>query len=77
MEEHNLRRLLDAGLCVTVNSDDPAYFGGYLLENYLAVQQGLDLTADQIRQLARNSFEASFLSAPARERWMTAVDNHH
>jgi len=76
MEAHNLRRLLDAGLCVTVNSDDPAYFGGYVLENYLAVQQGLNLSADQIRQLARNSFEGSFLTAPARERWLTAVDNY-
>jgi len=76
IESHNLKRLLDAGLCVTVNSDDPAYFGGYVLENYLAVQQGLDLSAQQIRLLARNSFEASFLSTAQRQRWMTAVDQY-
>jgi adenine deaminase len=76
IESHNLKRLLDAGLCVTVNSDDPAYFGGYVLENYLAVQQGLGLSAQQIRLLARNSFEASFLSNAERQRWITAVDQH-
>lgn len=74
IESHNLGRLLDANLCVTVNSDDPAYFGGYLLENYLAVQQGLGLSAPQVRQLARNSFEASLLPLEARQRWIDAVD---
>jgi adenosine deaminase len=76
IESHNLKRLLDAGLCVTVNSDDPAYFGGYVLENYQAVQQGLDLSAQQVRMLARNSFEASFLATEQRQRWMTAVDQY-
>jgi len=76
IESHNLKRLLDAGLCVTVNSDDPAYFGGYVLENYQAVQQGLNLSAQQVRMLARNSFEASFLSTGERQRWMTAVDQY-
>jgi adenine deaminase len=76
IESHNLKRLLVAGVCVTVNSDDPAYFGGYLLENYLAVQQGLGLSAQQIRMLARNSFEASFLSTAERQRWMMAVDQY-
>jgi hypothetical protein len=63
MEAHNLKRLLDLGVCVTVNSDDPAYFGGYLLENYLAVQQALDLSKADLALLARNSIEASFLAA--------------
>jgi adenosine deaminase len=76
IESHNLRRLLEAGVCVTVNSDDPAYFGGYLLENYQAVQEGLGLSAAQIRRLARNSFEASFLSTEQRQRWMTTVDQY-
>ena len=52
------RRLLERGLCVTVNSDDPAYFGGYVLENYLAVQEALALTREQLALLARNSIEA-------------------
>jgi adenine deaminase len=76
IESHNLKRLLDAGLCVTVNSDDPAYFGGYVVENYQAVQQGLNLSPQQIRLLARNSFEAAFLPAGQRQRWMTAVDQY-
>src|SRR3984957_1497503 len=74
MENHNLKRLLEYGLCVTVNSDDPAYFGGYVLENYLAAQQGLDLSKDHLTLLARNSFEASFLAPPDKARWLAAVD---
>jgi adenosine deaminase len=74
MEDHNLKRLLDEGLCVTVNSDDPAYFGGYVLENYLAVQSGLDLSGADLAKLARNSFEASFLAPDDKQRWMAAVD---
>jgi adenine deaminase len=74
MEDHNLKRLLEHGLCVTVNSDDPAYFGGYVLENYLAAQRGLGLSKDHLSQLARNSFEASFLAPPDKQRWIAAVD---
>ncbi len=59
--QHNLKRLLDRGLCVTVNSDDPAYFGGYVVDNYLAVQRGLGLSKSDIAKLAANSIEASFL----------------
>jgi adenosine deaminase len=71
--EHNLKRLLQRGLCVTVNSDDPAYFGGYLAENYLAVQRALDLSRADIAQLARNSIEASFLPEAARSRWLQRI----
>jgi adenosine deaminase len=67
LEEHPLKRLLDAGVRVTVNSDDPAYFCGYLADNYLAVQQALRLTPADIRVLARNSIEASLL--PAERAW--------
>lgn len=62
LEDHNLKRLLDRGVRVTVNSDDPAYFGGYVLDNYLAIAEALDLTDDDLVTLARNSIEASFLS---------------
>jgi adenine deaminase len=58
---HPLKRMLAAGLLVTVNSDDPSYFGGYVNENFLAVQQALALTEAEIATLARNSFAASFL----------------
>ena len=63
IEDHNLKRLLDAGLCVTVNSDDPAYFGGYVLENYSPRRRALGLDAPGHPQLARNSIAASFLPA--------------
>ncbi len=76
MQDHNLKRLLERGLCVTVSSDDPAYFGGYVLENYLALQEGLGLTKDQLAQLARNSFEASFLAPLEKQRWLTAIDTY-
>ena len=58
---HPLARMLEAGLRATVNSDDPAYFGGYMTENFLAVQQALDLDLEAIRTLGRNAFLASFL----------------
>ncbi|HEY2675945.1 MAG TPA: adenosine deaminase [Steroidobacteraceae bacterium] len=76
LESHNLKRLLDRGLCVTVNSDDPAYFGGYVLENYLGVSQALDLSRGDITQLARNSIEASFLADADRRRWQKAIDDY-
>ena len=72
--DHNIRRLLERGLCVTVNSDDPAYFGGYLLENFEAIQRGLGLTQTELTTLARNSFEASFLDSAEKQRWYAAID---
>jgi adenosine deaminase len=74
VEDHNIKRLLARGLCVTVNSDDPAYFGGYLLENFIAIERGLGLTPAELAALARNSFEASFLDGADKQRWMVAVD---
>lgn len=74
MREHNLKRMLDAGLCVTLNSDDPAYFGGYVLANYLEAAAGLSLGADHLRQLARNSIEASWLDAPAKAGLLARID---
>jgi len=76
IESHNLRRLLERGLCVTVNSDDPAYFGGYVLENYLAVERGLGLSRDDLTLLARNSIEASFLTDSAKQRWFAAIADY-
>jgi len=74
LESHNLKRLLKRGLCVTVNSDDPAYFGGYLLENYLAVQAALALTREQLVLLAGNSIEGSFLAPADKRRWLEAIE---
>ena len=71
---HPLKRMLDMGLLVTVNSDDPAYFGGYVNENYSAVAQALALSRADLAQLARNSFEASWLDAAAKSVLAAEVD---
>jgi len=73
MEDHNLKRLLDAGLHVTVNSDDPAYFGGYVAENYLACQKALGLTREDIRKLAANSISASWLPDRDKSAWLEKI----
>jgi adenosine deaminase len=74
MGEHNLRRLLDAGLAATVNSDDPAYFGGYVNDNYLAAFEALPLDVSHARQLARNSFAAAFLEPEQKRAYLDEVD---
>lgn len=61
LTQHNVARLLRAGVLVTINSDDPAYFGGYVTDNYLACSQALGLSRDELTTLARNSIQASFL----------------
>jgi len=71
--DHNLKRLLDRGLKVMINSDDPAYFGGYVGANYLAVQRGLELSRADLVQLARNSIDASFLDAADKARWNARI----
>ena len=74
MARHPLKRMLDAGLMATVNSDDPAYFGGYVAENYLAVHAALGLGHDDLVRLARNSFEASLLERATKDRRIAEVD---
>ncbi len=74
LADHNLGQLLQAGLCVTVNSDDPAYFGGYVAENMAGVQEALGLTRDDICKLARNSFEGAFLGPAARQDLIRELD---
>jgi adenosine deaminase len=77
MDQHRLPELLDAGLCALVNSDDPAYFGGYLNTNLLATFEALpQLGAAQAWQLLHNSFEASFAPAAAKAAWMAQLDAH-
>ena len=76
IEDHNLPRMLDHGLKVTINSDDPAYFGGYVLENYLACQRAFDLDADDLELLARNSLEASFLADDERNALLAELDRY-
>lgn len=73
MQQHNIKRLLDQGVNVMVNSDDPAYFGGYMNDNFYAITDALDLSAQDIRQLASNSFQASFLPESEKTEWMKKV----
>ena len=75
MAAHQLAALLDAGLCATVNSDDPAYFGGYINDNFVATFEALpQLGAGEAYALASNSFEASFVDAATKARWNQALD---
>lgn len=74
LEDHNLKRLLDTGLVATINSDDPSYFGGYLLDNWLATARALDLSAEHLVRLARNSFVASFLGNGDKARHLAEID---
>ena len=74
LASHNLGQLLDAGLAATVNSDDPAYFGGYLNENFTQTFAATALTSNHAYQLARNSFEASFIDVSAKRRYIDQLD---
>jgi adenosine deaminase len=76
MEKHNLMRLLAHGLCVTINSDDPAYFGGYLTENFLAVQKAFQLDREAIARLAENSFRAGFLSPRDEQSLLDELEDY-
>ena len=73
IKNHPLKKMLDLGLKVTVNSDDPAYFGGYLTQNYLACIEALDLSMEEVKLLVRNSFEYSFLSEAEKEKWLQLI----
>jgi len=74
IKQHDLKQLLNLGICATVNSDDPAYFGGYVNENFFAVYKGLNLDENDIVRLVKNSFEASFLSEQKKKALLKEVD---
>ena len=74
MAKHNIRRLLQQGVHVTVNSDDPSYFGGYMNDNFIAIAEALDLSNNELKQLAKNSFEASFISDAEKQKWSQQID---
>lgn len=76
LARHPLRRMLERGLVATVNSDDPAYFGGYINENYRAAAQALGLGVKELCALARNSFAAAFLDESARAQHIASVDKY-
>lgn len=74
LRDHPLKKLLDSGVMVTVNSDDPAYFGGYLNENYTAITRALDLSIQDIKKLACNSFMASFLDEQSKQAHLREIE---
>ncbi|GAA0852214.1 adenosine deaminase [Aliiglaciecola litoralis] len=74
MTQHNILSMLERDILVTVNSDDPSYFGGYLNENFLALHQAFDLTPAQLIQLVKNSFKASFLDESKKRYWLAKID---
>jgi adenosine deaminase len=76
MKQHPLRKMLDFGLKATINSDDPAYFGGYINENYKAVAAALNLDKDHLVTVVRNSIEASFLDPAAKATLRSKLDNY-
>jgi len=74
LKVHPLKKLMDAGLCVTVNSDDPSFFGGYVNDNFVACQTALGLSRDELVRLARNSVTASFMPADQRAAALASID---
>ncbi len=74
LAQHSLQRMLDAGIKATVNSDDPAYFGGYINENFTQTFAALGMTSQHAYQLARNSFDVSFIDASLRSRYVERLD---
>jgi adenosine deaminase len=74
MADHPLKKLLNAGICATINSDDPAYFGGYVEENFIATQYALELTEEELFTLAKNSFEASFISDAEKKKYYDLIE---
>jgi adenosine deaminase len=74
MAQHSLGKMLDLGLCVSIHSDDPAYFGGYLGQNFLEAAQALDLTRAELATLARNSLLASFVTDAERAPWLARLE---
>ena len=73
LEEHNLKKMLDEKLMVMVNSDDPAYFGGYINENLIEIQKSLNLSMDNIKTLIINSFKSSFLTKEEKRKWILKI----
>lgn len=77
LKNHPLKKMMDLGLKVTINSDDPAYFGGQINDNYLAIQEALNLSKEDLYQLARNSFQYSLLDTTKKQQYLIELDNYY
>ena len=74
LENHNLKKMLDKGLRVMVNSDDPAYFGGYLNKNLIETSKALNLDIQNVKILIENSFKSSFLDEDEKKNWLNRIN---
>jgi len=77
LKNHPLKKMINLGLKVTINSDDPAFFGGQINENYIQIQQALNLTKEDLYKIARNSFEYSFLDKEIKAEYITKLDTYY
>jgi adenine deaminase len=77
MADHNIKEMLDMGVCVTINSDDPAYFGGYMDENFAAAQDGLDMSKEDLYKISRNAIEASFLDEHGKQKLRDELEAYY
>jgi adenosine deaminase len=76
MEDFPLRTMLDSNICCTINSDDPSYFGGYIIDNYKSITKSLGLSKGDLQVLARNGFKASFAPDSKKKKWVQLVDDY-
>ena len=76
LREHPLKKMMSLGMKVTVNSDDPAYFGGQVNQNFMAIQRALDLSKEDLCELARNSFQYSLLDQKTKNSFLSEVENY-
>jgi adenosine deaminase len=76
MAKHTILEMLARGVCVTVNSDDPAYFGGYMTENFVALADSLALTKKQAKQLVENSINGSFISVDQKQKMQKSLSDY-
>jgi adenosine deaminase len=77
MKEHNIKQMLEMGVCVTINSDDPAYFGGYMNENFKAAQRDLEMTKEDLYQISSNAITAAFLDESAKLKLRDELDEYY
>jgi adenosine deaminase len=77
LKNHPLKKMMDIGLKVTINSDDPAYFGGQVNQNFIAIQEALQLTKNDLYELAKNSFQYSLLDTVAKQQYLDELDNYY
>ena len=77
MREHNIKQLLDMGVCVTINSDDPAYFGGYMNENFIAAQRDLDMSKEDLFKICMNTIAASFISNEEKGKLRKELEEYY